>query len=63
MLTQEQIKNLPEDAQKEYMQTMLLLDKKEKEQAIRDDFLTFVKHMWPEFIPNQNLLLTICRRG
>ena len=37
MLTQEQIKNLPEDAQKEYMQAMLLLDKKKKEQKKEEE--------------------------
>ena len=50
MLTPEQIKNLPSDTKKEYLRTMLLLDEKKKDQAIRDDFLTFVKYMWPEFI-------------
>ena len=50
MLTPEQLKNLPEDTRKEYLQTLLLLDEKKKDQAIRDDFLSFVKHMWPDFI-------------
>ena len=54
MLTPEQIQNLPPDSRKEYMQTMLLLDKKKKEQLIRDDFLAFVKHMWPEFIEGEH---------
>ena len=54
MLTKQQLDNLPEDTKKEYMRTMLLLDEKKKEQAIRDDFLSFVKHMWPDFIEGEH---------
>ncbi len=54
MLTPEQISNLPSDAKKEYLRTMLLLDEKKKDQAIRDDFLSFVKYMWPEFIEGEH---------
>ena len=50
MLTPEQINHLPPDAKKEYLRAMLLLDEKKKDQAVRDDFLAFVKHMWPDFI-------------
>ena len=50
MLTPEQIQNLPTDTKKEYLKTALLLDERKKEQGIRDDFLQFVKYMWPEFI-------------
>ena len=53
MLTPEQIKNLPSDAE-EYLHTMLLLDEKKKDQSIRDDFLSFVKYMWPEFIEGEH---------
>ena len=45
MLTPEQVKQLPPDTRKEYLKTMLLLEEKKKEQNIRDDFLTFVKHL------------------
>ena len=54
MLTPEQISSLPSDAKKEYLRTMLLLDEKKKDQAIRDDFLSFVKYMWPEFIEGEH---------
>ena len=54
MLTPEQIANLPSDAKKEYLRAMLLHDEKKKDQAIRDDFLTFVKYMWPEFIEGKH---------
>ncbi len=54
MLTPEQINNLPSDTKKEYLKTALMLDQKKKDQAVRDDFLTFVKHMWPEFIEGEH---------
>ena len=54
MLTPEQIKNLPADTKKEYLKTALLLDERKKEQGIRDDFLQFVKYMWPEFIEGEH---------
>ena len=50
MLTPEQIENLPPDTKKEYMQTALLLNQKKKDQSVRDNFMSFVKYIWPEFI-------------
>jgi hypothetical protein len=44
MLTPEQIDNLPPDTKKEYLKTALLLDQKKKDEAVRNDFLAFVKH-------------------
>ena len=54
MLTPDQLKNLPEDTRKEYLKTLLLLDEKKKDQAVRDDFLAFVKYMWPDFIEGEH---------
>ncbi len=54
MLTPEQIANLPTDAKKEYLRAMLLHDEKKKDQEIRDDFLSFVKYMWPDFIEGEH---------
>ena len=54
MLTPEQIDNLPSDTKKEYLQAALLRDQKKKDQSVRDDFLAFVKHMWPEFIEGEH---------
>ena len=54
MLTPEQIQNLPADTKKEYLKTALLLEERKKEQGIRDDFLQFVKYMWPEFIEGEH---------
>ena len=50
MLTPEQINNLPPDTRKEYLKTALLLDEKKREKDIKENFLSFVKYMWPEFI-------------
>ena len=50
MLTSEQLKNLPEDTRKEYLKTLLLLDAKKKKQEVKDDFLSFVKHMWQDLL-------------
>ena len=47
MLTPDQLNNLPEETKKEYLKTVLLLEEKKKQEAIRQDFLSFVKHMWP----------------
>ena len=54
MLTPEQIANLPPDTKKEYLKAALLLDQKKKDQSVRDDFLSFVKYMWPEFIEGEH---------
>ena len=54
MLSPEEINNLPPDAKKEYLKAMLLLDEKKKDQSIREDFLSFVKYMWPEFIEGEH---------
>jgi len=47
---QEIIDKLPPDVQKEYMKMAIKLSEKEKQIKVQDDFLTFVKHVWPEFI-------------
>ena len=54
MLTPEQIQNLPADTKKEYLKTAVLLDQKKKDESVRDDFLSFVKYMWPQFIEGEH---------
>ena len=46
----EKIKRLPPDVRKEFMKTYLQHAEKKKEASIRDDFMKFVKHVWPDFI-------------
>jgi len=44
------LEKLPPDARKEFMKYAIKLSEKKKESAVHGDFLTFVKHVWPEFI-------------
>ena len=46
----EKIKKLPPDVQKDFMRMFLKYADKKKESKIQNDFLSFVKHVWPEFI-------------
>jgi predicted phage terminase large subunit-like protein len=44
------IKNLPPDVKKDFMKMYLRYTDKKKEYQIQNDFMSFVKHVWPEFI-------------
>jgi predicted phage terminase large subunit-like protein len=44
------LNKLPVDARKEFMKYAIKYDEKVKEQKVHEDFLTFVKSMWPDFI-------------
>lgn len=46
----EKIKKLPPDVRKEFMRTFVKYADKKKEHTIRNDFMAFVKHVWPEFV-------------
>ncbi len=46
----EEIKKLPPDARREYMKYAIKLAEKKKGSQIKSDFLSFVKHVWPDFI-------------
>ena len=46
----EKIKKLPPDVKRDFMKMALKLDEKKKVSRIQSDFLSFVKHMWPDFI-------------
>ena len=50
----EKIKRLPPDARKELMKTFLRLQEKKKESKINNNFMAFVKHVWPEFIEGRH---------
>ena len=53
-MKQEIIDKLPPDVQKEYMKMAIKLSEKEKQIKVQEDFLTFVKHVWPEFIEGKH---------
>ena len=44
------LNKLPPDVKKEFMKYALKLSEKKTKSKVYDDFLTFVKHVWPEFI-------------
>ena len=50
----EKIKKLPPDVKKEFMKTFLQYTEKNKINKINDDFMSFVKHVWPEFIEGKH---------
>ena len=49
-MKQEIINKLPPDVKKEFMKYAIKLDQKKTENKVKSDFLSFVKHVWPEFI-------------
>ena len=44
------INKLPPDARKEFINVALKLSEKKTKTKVHDDFMAFVKHVWPEFI-------------
>jgi len=44
------INRLPEDVKKEFLEAGMLASKKRKIEKVQNDFMSFVKHVWPEFI-------------
>jgi len=50
----EKIKKLPPDVRKDFFKMYLKYTEKKKESLIRKDFLSFVKHMWPDFIQGKH---------
>ena len=50
LLTEEQIEKLPVDARKEYRKYYLMLHEKKTKSEINNDFLKFVKSVWPDFV-------------
>jgi predicted phage terminase large subunit-like protein len=53
-MKQEIIEKLPPDAQKEFLKLAMKLEEKTKQAAVHDDFLGFVRHVWPEFIEGKH---------
>ena len=53
-MRQEIIDKLPPDAKKEFLKYAIKLSEKKKQGKVNNDFLTFVKHVWPEFIEGKH---------
>jgi predicted phage terminase large subunit-like protein len=49
-LTLEKFNLLPPDVQKEFLEAGMLAKQKRSFERINNDFMSFVKHVWPEFI-------------
>jgi len=50
ILTEEQIEKLPIDARKDYRKYYLMLHEKKNKTEINNNFLKFVKTVWPDFV-------------
>ena len=49
-MDQDKLNRLPPDVKKQFLKLALKLSEKKKKSKVHDDFLSFVKHVWPEFI-------------
>ena len=53
-MNEDQINRLPPDVKKQFLKYALKLSEKKQKSKVHDDFLTFVKHVWPEFIEGKH---------
>ena len=53
-LTLEKFNLLPPDIQKEFIEAGMLAKQKRKFERINTDFMSFVKHVWPEFVEGEH---------
>ena len=53
-MNQDLINKLPPDAKKEFLKYAIKFDEKKKQNSVQKDFLSFVKHVWPEFIEGKH---------
>jgi len=49
-MNEETINRLPPDVKKQFLKVALKLSEKKQKSKVSNDFLSFVKHVWPEFI-------------
>ena len=53
-LTLEKFNLLPPDVQKEFLEAGMLAKQKRSFEKINTDFMSFVKHVWPEFVEGEH---------
>lgn len=53
-LTLDKINLLPPDIQKEFLEAGVLAKQKRSIERAQNDFMTFVKRVWPEFIEGRH---------
>ncbi len=53
-MDEEKLNRLPPDVKKQFLKLALKLSEKKTKSKVHDDFLSFVKHVWPEFIEGKH---------
>tara|TARA_R110002153_G_scaffold188198_1_gene341168 strand:- start:278 stop:484 length:207 start_codon:yes stop_codon:yes gene_type:complete len=53
-MDEDKLNRLPPDVKKQFLKLALKLSEKKQKSKVHDDFLTFVKHVWPEFIEGRH---------
>jgi len=51
---EDKLNRLPPDVKKQFLKLALKLSEKKTKSKVHDDFLSFVKHVWPEFIEGKH---------
>ena len=54
ILKEKDIDNLDPETRRELKRYLVQLDQKQKHTQIQTDFMSFVKHMWPDFIEGEH---------
>ena len=49
-MDEEKLNRLPPDVKKQFIKYAIKLSERKKQTVVNKDFLSFVKHVWPEFI-------------
>jgi hypothetical protein len=49
-MDEDKLNRLPPDVKKQFLKLALKLSEKKTKSKVHEDFLSFVKHVWPEFI-------------
>ena len=53
-MDEDKLNRLPPDVKKQFLKLALKLSEKKTKSKVHDDFLSFVKHVWPEFIEGKH---------
>ena len=53
-MDEDKLNRLPPDVKKQFIKLALKLSEKKQKSKVHDDFLSFVKHVWPEFIEGKH---------
>ena len=53
-MDEDKLNRLPPDVKKQFLKLALKLSEKKTKSKVHEDFLSFVKHVWPEFIEGKH---------